>query len=198
MRLLAAYKLPIPIVADKRVLGLQVAGRIGRAAVEIRVPVAQDDSPELDTDDFALVRTGKEEAPMRPGTGRILRDWSEQPSAVPIAEGTSVDIHRLLVRVTGQAAELGPARVGVGSDLDARLADELFQEINRWHDIFRSWIEVVTMQDLDHVHPRWTAHIEGRASRRSSPTVNGSVTAASSGLIRTGLSRLRRTSSSLR
>lgn len=104
---------------------------------------------------------GNEEALERPGTGRILRDWSEQPSVVPTAERSSVDIHRLLVRVTGQAAELDPPRVGVGSNLDARLADELVREINRWHDIFRSWIEVVTMQDLDHVHPRWTAHIEG-------------------------------------
>ena len=51
-RLLAAYKLPIPILAHSDALGAQVGGSIGAAAVEIRVPVAQDDSPELDTDDF--------------------------------------------------------------------------------------------------------------------------------------------------
>lgn len=160
-RLLAAYKLPIPVVADSDALGVQVRGSIGAAAVEIRVPVAQDDSPELDTDDFTLVNAKDDEALDLPETRRILRDWSEDPSTACPAERTSIDIKRLLVRVTGHAAEVGPARVGVGGDHDARLTDELFREMNHWHDIFRSWIEVVTMQDLDHVHPRWTAHIEG-------------------------------------
>ncbi len=33
--------------------------------------------------------------------------------------------------------------------------------MNGWYDVFRSWIEIVTLQDLDHIHPRWTAHFEG-------------------------------------
>jgi hypothetical protein len=156
--LYAAYRLPIAVVADGDVIGLKVSGRFGDAAVEVRVPVRQDDDPELDTDDLTVTMAQNHDEPVPPDTGQVLCDWDDTGRTDTPAP---VEVRRLLLRVTGAAGPLGPPRTGVGSSLAARLSDELFRTANGWHDVFRSWIEVVTLQDLDHVHPRWTAHVEG-------------------------------------
>ena len=156
--LFAACRLPIGVVADGDVIGLEVAARFGAASVEVRVPPRQDEDPELDTDDLAITMAQSRAEPLPPATGQVVRDWHEAPATDRPAQ---LEVRRLLLRVSGAAEQLGQPRLGVGSTLAARLNDELYRTANGWHDAFRSWIEAFTMQDLDHVHPRWTAHTEG-------------------------------------
>lgn len=159
--LYAADRLPIAVVADGDVIGLRVHARFGDAAVEVRVPARQDEDPELDADDLSVTIAQGRDEPVPPDTGVVLRDWEDTRLTETAAVSAPVELRRLLIRVTGAASPLGPPRTGVGPGLAERLSDELYRTSNRWHDIFRSWIEVVTLQDLDHLHPRWTAHVEG-------------------------------------
>lgn len=164
--LLAALRLPVKVLAEGSALGLQAGSRFGAADVDVRVPAAQEPDVELDTDDMSLALAESEGGHGPATTRRILRDWV-QPVDAPVP--AQLGIHRLLVRVNGPTGDLAPPRPGVGPDLLDRLSDELFRTANRWLDVFRSWIEVVTIQDLDHLQPRWTAHIEGATVATFSP-----------------------------
>ncbi len=167
--LFAAYRLPLPITAERSVLGLEVGTSFGAAAALVRVPGRQDEDPELDADDLSVSMAGSSGEPAPSGTGRILADWGECGSPLNVEDG-QVEIRRLLICVTGLAGELGPARVGVGDGLVSRLSDEMFRAARSWHHVFRSWIEILTLQDLDHERPRWTAHIEGAGIATFRPT----------------------------
>lgn len=156
--LYASFTLPLPIVVKRDALGLTVSGRIGEANITARLPARQDPDEDLDTDDYTLA-TQRVDPVSIPSTGRIVRDWNQPASDLESPD--AVDLRRILMQVTGKEADLGPSRPGVGPTLEARLADEVFRLGNRWQDALRSWVEVLTLQDLDHVHPRWTAHIEG-------------------------------------
>lgn len=156
--ILGALALPIPIVVEPEALGLTVKGRVGAATVITHVPFHQEPDPELDTDDLTLTMSVQRGDPPPPTTGRVLRDWGEAPTSDREAP---TQLRRLLFRVAGVEADLGEPRRGVGPTLADRLCDEVFRFGNRWLDLVRSWVEVLTLQDLDHVHPRWTAHIEG-------------------------------------
>jgi hypothetical protein len=139
-------------------LGLTVSGRIGEANIKTRLPARQDPDEDLDTDDFTLATQHVDPGSI-PSTGRVVHDWTQPLGEVETPD--PVDLRRILIQVTGKEADLGHPRPGVGPTLEARLADEVFRLGNRWQDALRSWVEVLTLQDLDHVHPRWTAHIEG-------------------------------------
>jgi hypothetical protein len=154
--LLAAYRLPVPVVAESEALGLQVRSRFGGATVDVRVSVRQDEDEELDADDYEANRARRGDIAILE-TGAIADDWHSEDAA----EAGAHSLRRLLIGVMGPNDALGEPRSGVSSDLTARLADELFRSANVWHDVFRSWIEVATAQDLDHVHPRWDAELEG-------------------------------------
>lgn len=156
--LFAAVRLPIAVLSEPAVLGLTAYGQIGAGAVVVRIPARQDADPELDTDDMALAIRNDRREPSS-ASGRVLRDWGD--NSPPELGGGPVEVRRLLVRVDGASKGLPPPRVGVGTSLAARLSDELYRHGNRWHDVLRSWIETLTLQDLDHEHPRWTAHLEG-------------------------------------
>lgn len=156
--LFASFAFPAPMRVERNALGLTVEGRIGAATVTTRVPVRQEPDSELDMDDLSItMREQRGEASIRTSS-QVLRDWDE----VPIADaGQPIELRRLLLRVESAANDLGESRPGVGPDLADRLCDEIFRFGNRWHDHVRSWVEVMTLQDLDHLHPRWTAHVEG-------------------------------------
>ena len=134
----------------------------------MRVPADQDDTDELDVDDSTLIDSARDgDSLVLPVTGRILTAWAATPEHGDSdddggdAPEEGIEIRKLLIGVFGADCDLGPARPGVADNVTARLADELFKHLNRWHDTFRSWIETFTFQDLDHDHPRWTAHVEG-------------------------------------
>lgn len=159
--ILGALALPVPVVVEPEALGLTVEGRIGAATVVTRVPFSQKPDPELDTDDLTLTMSVQRGDPPPPTTGGVLRDWGETRTSDGETLESPISLRRLLFRVSGAETDLGQARRGVGAGLADRLCDEIFRFGNRWVDLFRSWVEVLTHQDLDHVHPRWTAHVEG-------------------------------------
>lgn len=165
LALIVAYRLPLPLVMTGRCLGLRVEAAFGGADVEIRIPHDQSPNDTLDEDDFSLMRrtgdgaSGSTVAPSETVTD-AWRDFNE-PDINGNAPERSVEVHRLLIGVSTLTARLPAPRFGVGHSTEARLQDELYAQADAWHDVFRTWIEVATAQDLDHVQRRWSAHIEG-------------------------------------
>lgn len=139
-------------------LGLQVSSTIGNVEAHVFVPPDQVDDPELDTDDFAVSSLGGVKEP--PATGKILRAWLAEVPA-ELAGQDPVSLRRLLLGVTGLRSPEGPPRSGAGPGYLGHVGDELMLAANAWHDRLRSWVEVLTHQDLDHMMPRWDAHIDG-------------------------------------
>lgn len=162
--LLVAYRLPLTVAVTGECLGLRLQTPFGGADVEIRIPHDQAPNESLDEDDFSLMRRARDaEASDAPATDAITsarREFDQPETVARDAEGP-IELERLLIGVAPTIDRLGETRRGVGSSVEARLQDELYIHANRWHDAFRTWIEVMTAQDLDHVHRRWSADIEG-------------------------------------
>lgn len=140
--------------------------------MEIRIPHDQAPNESLDEDDFSLMRRARDaETSDAPATHAITSAWREfdQPETVARHAEGPIELERLLIGVAPTIDRLGETRRGVGSSVEARLQDELYIHANRWHDAFRTWIEVVTAQDLDHVHRRWSADIEGASMATFTP-----------------------------
>lgn len=173
LALIVAYRLPVPVVMTGPCLGLRVEATFGGADVEIRIPHDQSPDETLDEDDFSLMRRTRTDAAggTIAGSESITDAWRRfnEPGADSDAPDRSVDVHRVLIGVSTSTARLAAPRTGVGHSTEARLQDELYAQADAWHDVFRSWIEVTTAQDLDHVQRRWSAHIEGSTMATFTP-----------------------------
>lgn len=173
LALIVAYRLPVPVVMTGACLGLRVEATFGGADVEIRIPHDQSPHEILDEDDFTLMRRIRTDAPggTTGGSESITDAWRRfnEPSADSDAPDRSVDVRRVLIGVSTSTARLAAPRTGVGRSTEARLQDELYAQADAWHDVFRTWIEVATGQDLDHVQRRWSAHIEGSTMATFTP-----------------------------
>lgn len=173
LALIVAYRLPVPVVMTGPCLGLRVEATFGGADVEIRIPHDQLPDEVLDEDDFSLMRRTCTDAAggTTAGSESIADAWRRfnEPGADSDAPNRSVDVHRVLIGVSTSTARLAAPRTGVGHSTEARLQDELYARADAWHDVFRTWIEVTTAQDLDHVQRRWSAHIEGSTMATFTP-----------------------------
>lgn len=169
----ASYLLPRPIVVERTCANLVYPSRVGPVPVEVLIPERQDEDLELDTDDFRLHQESDDVQREVRDTAAILEDWSKgaagpldsnqnlAPDDLEAAKRPQFQLRRLLLKVLRAKEPLPPSRVGVPDDLAAAHGDQLFLRAERWLDIFYSWIEVHTAQDLNYMQPRWTAHVEG-------------------------------------
>lgn len=173
LALVVAYRLPLPVLMTLPCLGLRLEATFGGADVEIRIPHDQSPDDTLDEDDFSLMRRTRDGATTTTTTGSqaITDAWRRfnEPLINGDAADRSVDVHRVLIGVSTSTARLSTPRAGVGPSTEARLQDELYAQADAWHDVFRTWIEVTTAQDLDHVQRRWSAHIEGSTMATFTP-----------------------------
>lgn len=168
----ASYLLPRPIVGEIPCANLVYPSRVGPVPVEVLIPERQAEDLELDTDDFRLHQERDAQREVR-DTRVIVEDWSKgiagpldsnqnlAPDDLEAAKRPQFQIRRLLLKVLRAGEPLPPSRVGVPDDLAAAHGDQVFLWAERWLDIFYSWIEVHTAQDLNYMQPRWTAHVEG-------------------------------------
>jgi hypothetical protein len=149
----AALRLPLPIVIAPAVIGLTADTRVGPVEATVRVGADQSELAAVDLDDLAITQSG---ATGEAASAPIATMWD-----APTAREPARDLRRLLFRVSTAQPDLGPPRAGIGGSIEAQVADALTAGIDRWFDIMRTWVEILTMQDLDHVQRRWDAEIEG-------------------------------------
>jgi hypothetical protein len=154
------YDLPVPFGVDASVMGQRVPTRLGPADAEVRTPELSDgvfavpDLPGVNTDTPELAD----------------RQWASDSPA--LAEGSWL-LRRVGLVLHVRDGNVPEGRPGTGPSMEARLTEAAFAHVDGWFDRLRSWVEVLTGQDLDSRSPVYDAWLEGAGLRVFRPTAAG-------------------------
>jgi hypothetical protein len=147
----ARYQLPTHVWVASDVLGTVTETRVGRLAARIHTP-----GPN---------QSGRIEPPPLPHVNREVLEDTDVPWTHRYA-GFTHDPAATALRIVGlelfEEADrpLGPVPYTDGTD-EHRIITAAGTHIARWFDVVRTWIELLTTQDLDPRHPVYDANTIG-------------------------------------
>ena len=152
------YDLPVPIAVSRDVLGSTCATKIADIATEVRAPLPH---PQTDYPATAPILPG-----VPPNNSKINNpyDWAIT-FAGNYTEEYSTYVRRLGVVFQNSGSELANFPEGRYSP-SARISLTAVQGLDEWFDHLRTWIEVLTGQDLDYRHPVFDAYYPGDGFHR--------------------------------
>jgi hypothetical protein len=141
------YELPVPIVVADDVLGTVCWTQFGDLRAQFHTPLL--------TRDAAGDRPAA--PPHLPGIPtdhpRVASPW-DWVMTIDGADRRATCLRRIGV-VLEQPAERSPRQPIEGGPRASRLGMAALDGMDEWVESLRSWVEVVTRQDLDHHHPRY-------------------------------------------
>lgn len=146
------YDLPVPLTVDSSVFGHTISTVVGEVAARVV-------TPEFQAGVFTI--------PALPGVPPDASELADRQwaSSSPALDEEAFQLRRVGLILGVRDREPPAGRPGAGPSVEGRLIDAAFSSIDTWFDRLRSWVEVVTGQDLDPQSPLFDAWIEGAGLR---------------------------------
>jgi hypothetical protein len=154
----AVYTLPIHVWVASDVLGTATRTQIGGVAAEILTPVPTGLSDGVTPPNLQGVPDEELHNPAKPWATTYAGFLSEPGIAIQ-----RVGMH--LSEIPGQPTA---PQYDDGTP-EGAIAAAVGESIEGWFDCVRSWVEILTGQDLDHRHPVYDAHSIGAGFRAWRP-----------------------------
>ena len=146
------YDLPAALAVQGSVFGQRFPTQIGDADAEVLTP------------ELVGAAFGAPALPGVPTDAVELTDGQWANSSAWVSDD-SFQLRRIGLVVKSAPDRSPVGRPGAGTSLEERLIDTAFANIDTWFDRLRSWVEVLTGQDLDTQTPRFEAWFEGSGLR---------------------------------
>lgn len=160
MPVTAVYELPVPIWVTSSTLGKRFAS--GRGGVEWDVMMPADQPPHGAPPAIDGIEA-------RPDLTEEDTEWASDQYGGFVPESLRPAVLLIRVGLTNVTAPPHPYRSWAGPD------DQLVDVVDAWFDSLRTWVEVVTGQDLDPRHRVYAAEAVGSGLTFIDPPHDGAL-----------------------